>query len=68
MGSFNDLTGKFQHSPDDFDCETSLSDSYFQQSYDICDDDCDGFCPECEQMIRCEAYDEIKHEWDSFYT
>jgi len=31
------------------------------------DDDCNGFCPECSQMIRCEAYEELKDEWDSFY-
>lgn len=28
---------------------------------------CDGFCPECGQMFNCEAYEEIKDEWDGFY-
>jgi len=31
------------------------------------DDDCNGFCPECSQIFRCEAYEELKDEWDSFY-
>lgn len=31
------------------------------------DCDCDGFCPDCEQIIVCEAYKEIEAEWDSFY-
>jgi hypothetical protein len=26
------------------------------------DDDCDGLCPECEQMLRCEIYKEMKDE------
>ncbi len=29
---------------------------------------CDGFCPECEQMLRCESYKEMKDEWEWFYT
>jgi len=28
---------------------------------------CDGFCPECVQIINCEAYEEMKDEWDGFY-
>jgi len=29
---------------------------------------CDGFCPECGQMFNCEAYEEIRDEWEGFYT
>jgi len=26
------------------------------------DDGCDGFCPECEQKLKCEIYDELKND------
>jgi hypothetical protein len=29
---------------------------------------CDGFCPDCGQMCICEAYEELKDEWEGFYT
>jgi hypothetical protein len=31
-------------------------------------DGCDGFCPECEQMLKCEVYKEIKDEWEWIYS
>ena len=32
------------------------------------EDICNGFCPECERMLRCDIYEEIKGEWEWFYT
>ncbi|MBM4135818.1 MAG: hypothetical protein FJ241_03195 [Nitrospira sp.] len=32
------------------------------------EDGCDGFCPECEQMPKCETYKEIKDEWEWLYS
>lgn len=32
------------------------------------DDGCDGFWPECEQMLKCEVYEEIKDEWEWIYS
>ncbi|RJQ16660.1 MAG: hypothetical protein C4560_09310 [Nitrospiraceae bacterium] len=32
------------------------------------EDNCDGFCPECAHMVHCEAYEEIKDGWETFYT
>lgn len=30
---------------------------------------CDGFCPECEQMLKCEVYQkELKKEWEWIYS
>jgi len=29
---------------------------------------CDGFCPECGQMLRCEVYKEMKDDWEWIYT
>ncbi|HET6515488.1 MAG TPA: hypothetical protein VFG09_10045 [Thermodesulfovibrionales bacterium] len=31
------------------------------------DDGCDGFCPECEQMLKCKVYEQIKDEWEWIY-
>jgi len=28
---------------------------------------CNGFCPDCGQILSCEAYEEINDEWDGFY-
>ncbi len=71
MASLKDFAGRYLDILNDF--------FQFQQSHDHaidaslfgCDDDddcdCDGFCPDCEQIIVCEAYKEIESEWDSFY-
>ncbi len=32
------------------------------------EDCCDGFCPECEQMMKCEVYKEIKDGWEWIYS
>ena len=32
------------------------------------EDGCDGFCPECEQMMKCKVYKEIKDEWKWIYS
>ncbi len=33
------------------------------------EDGCDGFCPECEQMLKCEVYNkELKKEWEWIYS
>lgn len=32
------------------------------------DDGCDGFCPECKQKLECEVYEEIRDEWEGFYS
>ncbi|MBI5408488.1 MAG: hypothetical protein HZA14_03890 [Nitrospirae bacterium] len=29
---------------------------------------CDGFCPDCGRMLNCEAYEELKEEWEGFYV
>jgi hypothetical protein len=28
---------------------------------------CSGFCPECEQKMRCLVYEELKDEWEVLY-
>ncbi|UCG77227.1 MAG: hypothetical protein JSV21_06425 [Nitrospirota bacterium] len=29
---------------------------------------CDGFCPECQLVLKCETYDKIKDTWRMFYS
>jgi hypothetical protein len=68
MASYKDLTDKYLSIFSDFNLTEQA-----QPALDIpafgcdVDDDCDGFCPECKEMIKCEAYNELKEEWDSFY-
>ncbi len=30
-------------------------------------DGCNFFCPECRNILKCEAYKETKEAWESFY-
>ena len=32
------------------------------------DDRYDSFCSECEQILKCEVYKEIKDEWEWIYS
>lgn len=31
-------------------------------------DGCDGFCPECYLVLKCETYEKIKETWRLFYS
>lgn len=31
------------------------------------DSGCNFFCPECRDILKCEAYKEIGESWESFY-
>lgn len=69
MASYQDFSGKYTGIFSEFSlCPQQPLRSAampFSGCYD--DDDCNGFCPECSEIIRCEAYEELKEEWDSFY-
>ncbi len=41
---------------------------YEELGFMYVDDGCDGFCPECEKMLKCEIYKEIKDDWERFYS
>ena len=41
---------------------------FIELGFTYVEDGCDGFCPECEQMMKCEAYKEIKDDWKWFYS
>ncbi len=65
MAYYRDCTGKFKK-------DSSDSDKYLDifEEFDfscIHYDECDFFCPECRNMLRCEAYGEVKEAWETFY-
>ena len=67
MASYEDLTGRYSSIFDGFDILPGQNEFFMGMSNSSCEDDCDGFCPECTQMKICDAYKELKDEWDSFY-
>lgn len=64
MAYYMDLTGKFRQNADDPD---KFLDVFAEFDFMRIDDDCNFFCPECRNILQCEAYREIKDEWESFY-
>ncbi len=69
MASFKDFTGKYPSEYSDLGIVPQQKKSSMDVFGYNCDDDdgCDGFCPECMLMVKCDAYQELKDEWDSFY-
>jgi hypothetical protein len=64
MAYYRDKTGKFRQLSDN---PNKYIDVFGEFDF-ICDDDeCNFFCPDCRNMMKCEAYEEIKDEWESFY-
>ncbi len=60
---FNETVEKFEqcwNNPDQF------SNIFTELGFTYVDDGCDGFCPECEKMMKCKAYKELNPEWDKF--
>lgn len=42
---------------------------FTELGFTYAEDGCDGFCPECEQMLKCEVYNkELKKEWEWIYS
>lgn len=53
-----ELFEKYHNDPDQYHkIFSELGFSYY-------DDNCDGYCPECEIRSTCEFYLEDKEEWD----
>ncbi len=69
MASFKDFTGKYPSEYSELGIVPQQEKVSIEASGSKCydDEDCNGFCPECDQMVRCDAYKELKDEWDSFY-
>jgi hypothetical protein len=53
---FNDTVEKFEKYYND---PEQFHKIFTELGFIYVDDGCDGFCPECEQMLRCEAHKEI---------
>ncbi len=50
----NDITDEYLEVFEEFD-------------FGFVDYGCNFFCPECRNMMKCEAFSEVHEEWDSFY-
>lgn len=70
MASYQDLSGRYLNIFGEFTPSPKKNLWAPAKNLPDCDDDdeCNGFCPECGQIIRCDAYEELKDEWDSFFT
>jgi hypothetical protein len=54
-----DLFEKYHNDPDQYHkLFTELGFSYY-------DDNCDGYCPECDDRLNCRVYLEDKDIWDN---
>ena len=62
---FKDKVEKFEQYYDDTEQFHKI---FTELGFTYVDDGCDGFCPECEQMLKCEVYKEIKDEWEWIYS
>ncbi len=62
---FKDRVGKFEQY---FNDPEQFNKIFTELGFTYVDDGCDGFCPECEQMLKCEAYKELKDDWEWFYS
>ena len=40
---------------------------FTELGFTLVEDGCDGFCPECEQKLTCNIYEELKDEWEGLY-
>ncbi len=62
MAYYRDLFRGSDLEPDRF------KDVFAEFDFTCIDEECNFFCPECRNMLKCSAYIEFKDEWESFYT
>ncbi len=62
---FRDTVEKFEKYYDDPEQHHKI---FEELGFTLVEDGCDGFCPECEQMLKCEVYNENKKDWDGMYS
>jgi hypothetical protein len=61
---FRDRVEKFEQYFGDADQHHKI---FTELGFAYVDDGCDGFCPECERMLKCEVYPELREGWERFY-
>ena len=62
MAYYRDLSSKIDLASDRF------VEIFGEFNFTSIDDECNFFCPECRDMLKCAAYIEFRQEWESFYT
>ena len=60
---FKDTVEKFEQYWND---PEQFNKIFTELGFTYVDDGCDGFWPECEKMMKCAVYKELKPEWDRF--
>ncbi|MFO0793297.1 MAG: hypothetical protein U0586_04455 [Candidatus Brocadiaceae bacterium] len=61
---FNETIEKFKQYLNDPEQHHNI---FTEPGFTYIDDGCDGFCPKCKQKMTCEAYEELKDEWEGLY-
>ncbi|MBI5746266.1 MAG: hypothetical protein HZA13_04620 [Nitrospirae bacterium] len=63
---FRETVEKFERY---FDDPEQFHKIFTELGFTYIEDGCDGFCPECKQMLKCgEAYKESKDGWEGIYS
>lgn len=62
---FRETVEKFERY---FDDPKQFHKIFSELGFTYIEDGCDGFCPECRQMLKCEVYKESKDEWEGLYS
>ena len=62
---FRETVEKFERY---FDDPEQFHKIFSELGFTYVEDGCDGFYPECGQMLECEVYKETKGEWEGIYS
>ncbi len=62
MAYYRGLSGIFGQTSDQFE------DIFAEFDFACFSNECDFFCPDCRNMLKCAAYQEFRDEWELFYT
>lgn len=71
MAYYRDPAGKCRQHSDGVETKPYRTDRFIdvfgEFDFTHIDSECNFFCPECRDMLKCRAYKEIKCVWESFY-
>ncbi|HDH05564.1 MAG TPA: hypothetical protein ENH01_07620 [Nitrospirae bacterium] len=64
MAYYKDLAGKFRQISQDPD---KFLDVFAEFDFVRDEGECNFFCPECRNMLKCGDYNEFEDDWEWFY-
>lgn len=62
MAYYRGVSGTYGQANDRFE------DLFAEFDFVYFSNDCNLFCPDCRNMLKCAAYQEFRDEWELFYT